>query len=130
MCFKCLTRHLASIEERGKVIDEDLAGSDCDCGCREYVAFLKHINQKFKIVCLAKIKRKQVVCPQKINAYLHMEITKILEIKTELASAMDKLTAETEDLIDPLCEGDYLEKANQFKSIYDLVEELEEADHR
>jgi len=121
---------LATVEANGKVIDEDLAGSDCQCGCRDYVAFLKHINQSFQFVCLAKIKQKQVVCPKKMTAFLHMETTTIQKIKTELASAMEKLTEETADTENPLCEGDYLDRANQIKNLYEFIQELEEADHR
>jgi hypothetical protein len=91
---------------------------------------LKHINQGLKVVCLAKIKRQEQVCPNGIRNLIHMEMKTKRKIQAELTSAMEKLTEATEDPEMPLCEGRYLDKANQLKALNDFIGELDEADHR
>ena len=129
MCINCLNNHLANIVEYQKELDQLLAGIDCEC-CRSYPTFLKKITQGLNVVCLTKIKINKQVCPRKIRALIHMETTTVQNIKTELASVMEKLTEATTHIIDPLCEGKYLNKVDQIKGLYDMLESMDKADHR
>jgi hypothetical protein len=125
MCYNCLLKQLASIEEYDREISEHLAEVSCEC-CASYPAFLKHINMGLKVVCLAKMKRQGQVCPNGKRHIRRMELRTKEKIKAELAGAMEQL----DEVANDLCEGKYLDKANQLKSLHDFLEELDEAEHR
>ena len=125
MCYNCLLNQLASIEEYDKEISEHLAEMNCPC-CASYPTFLKHINSGLKVVCLAKMKKAGQVCPNSIRHITKMEEKTKRKIKAELASAMEQL----DEVANELCEGRYLDKANQLKSLNDFLEGLDEAEHR
>ena len=129
MCLNCLRNQLTSIEEYDKEIDGHLEEIKCEC-CASYPRFLKHINQGLKVVCLAKIKRQGQVCPNGKRHIRRMELRTREKIKAELAGAMEQLAEATEDPENPLCEGKYLDKANDLKSLHDFLDLLDEADHR
>lgn len=129
MCLSCLQNQLNSIEEYDKEIEEYLAEITCEC-CSSYPRFLKHINQGLKVIALAKMKRQEQVCPNGKLHILRMELRTKEKIKAELADAMEKLAEATEDPETPLCEGRYLEKANQLKALHEKLDELDDADHR
>ena len=129
MCIACLNKHLASVEEYQKEVEEIILNINCEC-CRTYPEFLKHNLQGLKLICLTKIKKNTLRCPKSIHTLIHMETHMKQEIKKNLAGLMDTLTEATTDTEKPLCEGSYLNKANQLKSLYDFIEMLDEADHR
>jgi hypothetical protein len=70
--------------------------------------------------------RNKQVCLNKIRRLLTFEETIKKRINHKLMSVMEQIDNEKEDL----SEGDYLNKANQLKSLRDTIELLEEADHR
>jgi hypothetical protein len=129
MCLSCLRNKLDAIEEYDKEVEGHLAETKCEC-CASYPRFLKHINQGLKVVALAKIKRIGQVCPNGKRHIRRMELRTKERIKAELAGAMEQLAEATEDPERPLCEGSYLDKANQLKSLHDFLDELDDADHR
>jgi len=125
MCLNCLRKQLTAIEEYDKEIEGHLAEINCEC-CASYPRFLKHINQGLKVIALAKIKRQGQVCPNGKRQLRRMELNTKEKVKAELASAMEQL----DEVAEELCEGRYLDKANQLKSLNDFLEDLDEADHR
>ena len=129
MCFNCLNMLLTSIEEYDKEVSKHIAEITCEC-CRSYSSLLKHFNEGLKVICLAKLKRKSGVCPNSIRQLIHMEMTTRLKLQDDLADAMDKLTEATKNPEENFCEGEYLDKANELKSIYDMIGKLDEAEDR
>jgi hypothetical protein len=129
MCLSCLRNQLSYIEEYDKEIEEHLAEITCEC-CSSFPRFLKHINQGLKVIALYKIKRQEQVCPNVIRYIRRMELRTKEKIKADLAGAMETLAEATEDPETPLCEGSYLDKANQLKALHDFLDELDNADHR
>jgi predicted transcriptional regulator len=59
-----------------------------------------------------------------------MEMTTKLKLQDDIADTMDKLTEATEKPEENLCEGEYLDKANELKSIYEMIGKLDEAEDR
>jgi len=129
MCINCLKQLLTSIEEYDKEVSKHIAELTCEC-CRSYPSLLIHFNQGLKVICLAKLKRKAGVCPNSIRQLIHMEMTAKLKLQDDIADIMDKLTEATQKPEKTLCEGDYLDKANELKSIYDMIGKLDEAEDR
>ena len=125
MCLNCLKKILAAIEDYEKGINKFLSEVTCEC-CRSYPLFLKSVNDDLKILCLSKMSRNKQVCLNKIRRLLTFEETIKKRINHKLMSVMEQIDNEKEDL----SEGDYLNKANQLKSLRDTIELLEEADHR
>jgi len=129
MCINCLKQLLTSIEKYDKEVRKDNAETTCEC-CRSYYSLLLHLNQGLKVLCLAKLKRKASVCPNSIRELIHMEMTTKLKLQDDIADIMDKLTEATQNPEENLCEGDYLNKAHDLKSIYDMIGKLDEAEDR
>ena len=125
MCLNCLKKILAAIKDYEKGINKFLSEVTCEC-CRSYPLFLKSVNDDLKILCLSKMSRNKQVCLNKIRRLLTFEETIKKRINHKLMSVMEQIDNEKEDL----SEGDYLNKANQLKSLRDTIELLEEADHR
>ena len=125
MCLSCLQHKLASIAEYDKEISKHLEQLNCSC-CASYPAFLKHVNMGLKVVCLAKMKKHEQFCPNGIRHITKMEEMTKQKIKSELAEAMEQL----DEVANDLCEGKYLDKANQLKALHSFLEELDDAEHR
>ena len=129
MCINCLNQLLTSIEEYDKEVSKHIAEITCEC-CRSYFSLLIHFNQGLKVICLSKLKRKASVCPNSIRELIHMEMTTKLKLQDDIADTMDKLTEATEKPEANLCEGEYLNKANELKSLYEMIGKLDEAEDR
>jgi hypothetical protein len=129
MCFNCLNKLLTYIEEYDKEVSKDIAETTCEC-CSTYYSLLKHFNGGLKVICLSKLKRKSGVCPNAIRNLIHIEMTTKLKLQDDIAEIMDKLTEATQKPEETLCEGDYLNKAKDLKSIYDMIGKLDEAEDR
>jgi hypothetical protein len=125
MCLSCLKNQLASFDDYDKCITEDLAKLTCEC-CRSYPSFLKRINQDLKVICLTKIKIHEQVCPKSIQRLVYLEMSVKQRVKESLQNTMEQL----DEAKDDISEGKYLDKANQLKSLNDVIELMEEADHR
>ena len=66
MCISCLQNQLIAIEDYDKYLSEYLASVCCPT-CALYPIFLKHINMRLKVVCHAKMKKTEEICPNKVR---------------------------------------------------------------
>ena len=128
MCRSCLNIKLSAINDYDQQLTERLSKISCEC-CRSYPSFLKRINDDLKVICLTKIKRHGQVCSNGIRSLYRLEALANKRVKVGLMSAMEQLDDEKEKNSD-LCEGKYLDMANELKSLHDFIKELDEAEHR
>ena len=126
MCLSCLDNQLVSIDEYDKELTEFLSGMTCEC-CMSYPKFLKRLNGDLKVLCLTKKKKHtETMDFQGWKRILTLEEAFKMKIDQQLQEVMEQLDDAKGELTD---EG-YLSKANQLKSLKDMVKNLEDAEHR
>jgi hypothetical protein len=126
MCIDCLNNQLDEIEEYEQALTEFLDGITCEC-CKSYPSFLKDCCRNLKILCLTKKKKHtETMDYQGWRKLLTLEEAFKMRLDAQLQSAMEQMDEQKEGLTSE----NYLVKANQLKSLKDIVKQLDDAEHR
>lgn len=125
MCINCLNDILSSVEEYEKTVKDCLTTVECE-GCRSYGSFLLGVNDDLKVLCLTKMKRQGEVCYNGVCQLMRFEGMVKKRIKNKLDGCLEHI----DECSHELKEQSYLNKMNDLKDLNDMVEVLDEADHR
>ena len=109
------------IENLGKIIEEE----ECEC-CKPYYIGLKGLSMRIKMLCLIK-KKVLNCCPCDSVKFLQVNSlfdTTLMNVKDELTRMRETVEEDLEK--DYLNDGHYLNRMDDLKEYYGIIEQFEE----